>query len=58
MCLLYSLCLEINTLYRKRVYNVDHVIPLRSPVVCGLHVPWNLRIMKIKDNSRKGNQYI
>lgn len=56
MSLLYWLCGQLNVMYRRRIYNVDHVVPVRSPVVCGLHVPWNMRIMKIKENSRKGNR--
>lgn len=36
---------------------VDHVVPLLSPAVCGLNVPWNLRIIPKKTNNAKGNRY-
>lgn len=36
---------------------VDHVIPLRGRYVSGLHVPQNLQILTISDNSRKYNKF-
>ena len=34
---------------------VDHIIPITSPIVCGLHVSWNMQYLTRSANSKKGN---
>lgn len=36
---------------------VDHVIPLNSPIVCGLHVENNLQLLTPRQNSVKSNKF-
>ncbi len=33
---------------------VDHIVPKISPLVCGLHVAWNLRVIHWRENAIKG----
>jgi hypothetical protein len=38
-------------------HEVDHIIPLVHPAVCGLNVPWNLRVIDAAWNREKSNQF-
>ena len=40
------------------LHEVDHIIPLKSKRVCGLHVPWNLRPLPQAENRRKRNRLL
>lgn len=39
-------------------HHVDHVIPLRSRIVCGLHAHTNLRVIPAEENIRKSNKLL
>lgn len=50
----------IRNMYMEAAYQdmeVDHIIPLQSNVVCGLHWEGNLQLLTAHDNRTKGNKF-
>lgn len=52
---IYELCAMLRNLGLD--FDIDHIVPLKSDVVCGLHVENNLQILASLENQRKGNRY-
>lgn len=62
----WSDMVAINALYQKAremsvetgiEWQVDHIVPIKSKLVCGLHVLTNLRLATKSENSSKGNRH-
>ncbi len=51
---IYALAAQQKKMTGDNVH-VDHIVPLKSKLVCGLHCPDNLRLVIGGYNSRKGN---
>lgn len=53
---IYALA-DLRTKMTKVKWEVDHIVPLQSDIVCGLHWEMNMQVITKSANIRKGNRY-
>jgi 5-methylcytosine-specific restriction endonuclease McrA len=53
----YRLAIELSRATGVR-HAVDHEVPIQGEEVCGLHVPWNLRVITQDENLKKSNKLV
>lgn len=52
----YTLANKLEKILGTR-FQVDHIVPLKSKLVCGLHCEVNLQVIPAQQNLAKGNRY-
>jgi len=57
MRLIYNEAAELSRQFDRKQH-VDHIIPINSPDVCGLHCPQNLQVVSAAKNMAKHNKLI
>lgn len=45
------------TIVTGELHVLDHIVPVHHPRVCGLTVPWNLKVVHWRVNGSKGNEW-
>ena len=53
---IYRMAVELEKQSDEK-FHVDHIVPLQSSLVCGLHVEYNLQVLPASINLLKGNRY-
>lgn len=53
----YRAVSALNESFGASTFNVDHIVPLKHPLVCGLHAHTNLRVVTREENYTKNNRY-
>lgn len=48
----------INSIFPHVRAHVDHIVPLKNDLVCGLHVVANLRVVRGSENLKKRNKFM
>lgn len=49
---------QLMNLQHRGKFEVDHILPLNHPLICGLHVESNLQVISKTKNTNKGNDFI
>ena len=53
---LYDQCSALSKLGVRGKFHVDHIVPINSKLVCGLHTQGNLQVIPAKTNQEKSNK--